>query len=434
MPAGWAPYRYGRWVNHDPWGWVWVEEEPWGYAPFHYGRWVNYGGRWGWIPGPVNAHPVWSPALVAFAGGVKVGGFGLSVWFPLGPGEPYHPWYHSSQRYIDQINISNIRESQSVHVQKTYVNINVTNITYVNRTIGVSAMRENDFAAGRPVGKASVQIDAHVVDRPNVLESPQVQPNPRQMVSNRPARTVPVQAQRPTLINEKGMMVVAKPNAQPVAVPMKTAPVVKTLPGRRVVAPPPAITGAAGRTNGAQPASGGAATGPTNKSGALPARTLSPQTGTQPGARQQQGPNANPATGPPANPASGPTNGRANQPQSTPATGAGAQPANAPSTLSNQPGTRQPQQPNQPENGQAPQTTNQPGARQPQQPGANTAPQSVTRPSQGTEAKPNAAPAANSPAQPNAKASPQANKQGNQKQSDEKQKQDEKKKEEQEKQ
>ena len=40
------------------------------------------------------AHPVWSPALVVFAGGIHVGGAGVSVWFPLGPGEPYHPWYH----------------------------------------------------------------------------------------------------------------------------------------------------------------------------------------------------------------------------------------------------------------------------------------------------------------------------------------------------
>jgi hypothetical protein len=410
MPAGWAPYHNGRWVNHDPWGWVWVEEEPWGYAPFHYGRWVNYGGRWGWIPGPVNDHPVWSPALVAFAGGVKVGGFGLSVWFPLGPGEPYHPWYHSSQRYIDQINISNIRESQRVHVQKTYVNINVTNITYVNRTIGVSAMRENDFAAGRPVHNSSVQIDAHAVDRPQILESPRVQPNPRQMVSNRPTRAVPVQARRPSLINEKGMMVEAKPNAQPVAVPMKTAPVVKTLPGRKVVAPPPAAGGAAGRTNGAQPASGGTAGEPTNKPGALPARTIQPGAGqpqgpnanpatNQPGARQPQGPNANPASGPAANPnatpaanpASGPTGRRGNQPPSTPAAGAGAQPASGGPTAqpTNKPGAL-------PANVPSPQSTTQPGTRQPQGPNTNPA----SGPNSGRGNQPPSTPAAGAGAQP----------------------------------
>jgi len=27
VPPGWAPYHYGHWVNHAPWGWVWVEDE-----------------------------------------------------------------------------------------------------------------------------------------------------------------------------------------------------------------------------------------------------------------------------------------------------------------------------------------------------------------------------------------------------------------------
>ena len=40
VSADWAPYHNGHWVNHAPWGWIWVEDESWGYAPFHYGRWV----------------------------------------------------------------------------------------------------------------------------------------------------------------------------------------------------------------------------------------------------------------------------------------------------------------------------------------------------------------------------------------------------------
>ena len=138
VPADWHPYHYGHWVNHEPWGWVWVEDESWGYAPFHYGRWVSYRGRWGWVPGPRTVRPVWSPALVVFAGGVNFGGGGVSVWFPLGPGEAYRPWYRCSPHYIDRVNISNIRESPSVRVQKTYVNVvNVTNITYMNQSMAL---------------------------------------------------------------------------------------------------------------------------------------------------------------------------------------------------------------------------------------------------------------------------------------------------------
>jgi hypothetical protein len=241
VPAGWAPYHYGHWVNHAPWGWVWVEDESWGYAPFHYGRWVSYNGRWGWIPGPPAAHPVWSPALVAFAGGIHVGGAGVSVWFPLGPGEAYHPWYHTSPRYVDEINHSNIGESQRVHVQTTYVNINVVNVTYVNRTIGVSAMSHDDFAAGHSAHKAAVAVDVHQLDRVQVLDRPEPQANPHPFAGHPPARPVPVKAVRPVVMNEQGKLISAKPDAKPMEPPVKAAPPVRALPGRTVVAPPPGV-------------------------------------------------------------------------------------------------------------------------------------------------------------------------------------------------
>jgi hypothetical protein len=243
VPAGWAPYHYGHWVNHAPWGWVWVEDEPWGYAPFHYGRWVNLEGRWGWIPGAPTAHPVWSPALVAFAGGIHVGGLGVSVWFPLGPGEAYHPWYHASPRYFDEVNRSNISESRRVHVQNTYVNVvnvtNVTNITYVNRTIGVSAMSHEDFASGRPAQKANVVVDVHLMDHVQVIDRPEVKQVAVTVNAHPPVRPVPVKAERPALINDSGKLVSAKPGAVPVAPPVKPAPQVRALPGHTVVAPPP---------------------------------------------------------------------------------------------------------------------------------------------------------------------------------------------------
>src|SRR5579863_5597476 len=240
VAADWQPYHEGHWIDRQPWGWVWVEDEPWGYAPFHYGRWVNYDNRWGWVPGPVNVRPIWSPALVVFAGGVHFGGGGgLSVWFPLGPGEAYRPWYRCSPRYIDQVNITNIRESRRVHVQNTYVNVvNVTNITYVNQTRGATAVRQDDFASGRSVRNVAVRVDQRDMQQMRPLARPDVAHTPRAIVSRPVTRPVPVSIQRPELINQQGRQIAARPGATPVAPPVRHQPEIRPLPGRTIVAAP----------------------------------------------------------------------------------------------------------------------------------------------------------------------------------------------------
>ncbi|HWZ28622.1 MAG TPA: DUF6600 domain-containing protein, partial [Gemmatimonadales bacterium] len=126
VPADWAPYRYGRWVWMEPWGWTWVESEPWGYAPFHYGRWAYVRSRWGWIPGPVVRRPCYAPALVVFVG-VNTGG--VQAWFPLGPREPYNPWYHADDRYRRRVN-----GGADVTV------VDVTRVRYTNRNRGFTAV------------------------------------------------------------------------------------------------------------------------------------------------------------------------------------------------------------------------------------------------------------------------------------------------------
>ena len=52
LPPQWEPYRFGQWTWVQPWGWTWVDAAPWGFAPFHYGRWLRWDGRWVWMPGP----------------------------------------------------------------------------------------------------------------------------------------------------------------------------------------------------------------------------------------------------------------------------------------------------------------------------------------------------------------------------------------------
>jgi hypothetical protein len=109
VPLGWAPYRDGRWIWLDPWGWTWVDDAPWGYAPSHYGRWVLIDTRWCWAPGRVS-RPVWAPALVGW-----VGSAGWSVtfsdrhrapglgWYPLTPRDHYVPNYRVSAEHARRL-------------------------------------------------------------------------------------------------------------------------------------------------------------------------------------------------------------------------------------------------------------------------------------------------------------------------------------------
>jgi hypothetical protein len=112
VPAGWAPYRTGHWVHQRPWGWTWVDDQPWGFAPYHYGRWANIGGRWVWVPPQRDVRPVYAPALVAFVGGVELtaalstGSVAPVGWFPLGPREIYVPAYKVSYDYYSRLNLS----------------------------------------------------------------------------------------------------------------------------------------------------------------------------------------------------------------------------------------------------------------------------------------------------------------------------------------
>jgi hypothetical protein len=172
--VGWAPYRYGHWVYIAPWGYTWVEDEPWGYAPFHYGRWVTVGGVWGWVPAPAPVvgvayiRPVYAPALVAWVGGPH---FGIAVgenvgWFPLGPREVYCPTYPVSRRYVTNINVTNTRVETTVvnnYYTTVVVNkqVNVTNVTYVNQRVNgaVTATSGASFTSGQSVSRNVVRVD-----------------------------------------------------------------------------------------------------------------------------------------------------------------------------------------------------------------------------------------------------------------------------------
>jgi hypothetical protein len=196
--VGWAPYRYGHWVYVAPWGYTWVEDEPWGFAPFHYGRWVTVGGVWGWVPcqprgvvGVAYVRPVYAPALVAWVGGphfgvAVVGGGPASVgWFPLGPREVYVPSYRVSRTYVTNVNVYNT----------TVINRTVNNVTYVNQRVNgaVTATSSTTFVSGRSVARDSVRVDQReIASAPVGYRGPAIAPTRQTVIgSGAPVRTQP---------------------------------------------------------------------------------------------------------------------------------------------------------------------------------------------------------------------------------------------------
>jgi hypothetical protein len=169
----WRPYADGYWTYTDE-GWTWVSYEDFGWATYHYGRWVklsDYG--WVWRPGYE-----WGPAWVSWRFGGGYAGWAplppetevvyesrpltghLDVEFDIGPG--YYNFV--DVRYIGEP----VLRSRIVDVNQnvTYVNqtVNVTNITYKNKTVynyGPDLNVVNQYSS-RPIQKLKVERQANV--------------------------------------------------------------------------------------------------------------------------------------------------------------------------------------------------------------------------------------------------------------------------------
>jgi len=319
VAVGWAPYHDGHWAFVAPWGWTWVEDEPWGFAPFHYGRWAIVGGGWGWVPGPVPVvgavyvRPVYAPALVAFVGG---GGFAASIelggvagvgvaWFPLGPRDVWVPSYHVSEGYMTRVNVTNTRivnRTEIVNVYNTTVINRNTNVA-VNRTYqyqsspgAVTAVSKTAFQNGEPVRKAAVQVNAQEIQRAKVLQTAAIAPTPRAVAGpNAPAKP---SSRPPATLASRPVVTKMAPSAH--AIPVgQTKPAPRTAyrsmaNAKPATSQPPAKTGAqpanrptepsANRPPAAQP------TAPANRAEA-PARTNEPPArANQPPARTNEPP------------------------------------------------------------------------------------------------------------------------------------------------
>jgi hypothetical protein len=141
---------------------------------------------------------VYAPALVAFIGG----GFSVTLsagppvaWFPLGPREPYLPWYHHSDEYVRQVNVRNVRNITNI----TNVT-NITNIRYVNREVATTAVPADVFRRGEPVRPRIVRVDRTEIERERVIPHPEVVPDARAVAAGTQVTHPPIEQRRPQIV------------------------------------------------------------------------------------------------------------------------------------------------------------------------------------------------------------------------------------------
>ena len=171
VSANWQPYSTGSWAYSEPYGWSWVDEQPWGFAPYHYGRWANRNNRWFWVPPERSQRAVYAPALVAFIGGAALG---LAIgnanaapigWFPLGPREAYVPPYTHDRAYYERIN-TNARVERAVmddrwqHAERREaITANSQNEHMVNRRF-TTVVPASAFISSQHVERAAIKVSA----------------------------------------------------------------------------------------------------------------------------------------------------------------------------------------------------------------------------------------------------------------------------------
>jgi hypothetical protein len=184
VAAGWRPYTTGHWVYTDQ-GWAWVADESWGWAPFHYGRWFYADGGWGWVPGTV-----WAPAWVAWRnGGGYVGwaalppavGFSFGVGVVLGGVDlnvAIAPAYYSfvGEGAILEPRLSTVIVAPERNVTIIRNTTNITNYTVVNNRVvnnGVSVQRIQQVT-GRPVPRVSTANQVGLYQPPVIARAARV--------------------------------------------------------------------------------------------------------------------------------------------------------------------------------------------------------------------------------------------------------------------
>jgi hypothetical protein len=169
----WRPYADGYWAYTDL-GWTWVSYEDWGWATYHYGRWLKLSDQgWVWVPGYR-----WGPAWVSWRFGGGYAGWAplppetevvyesrpltghLDIEFDIGPA----CYNFVDVRYIGEPVLRSRLVPYEQNVTYVTQTVNVTNITYKNKTVynyGPDLNTVNQFSS-RPVQQLKLDRQSNV--------------------------------------------------------------------------------------------------------------------------------------------------------------------------------------------------------------------------------------------------------------------------------
>jgi len=186
VSSDWAPYRSGHWAWVAPWGWTWVDNEPWGFAPFHYGRWARIHRAWAWVPGTRVARPVYAPALVAWVGtpggsvSISVGSSSPTGWFPLAPREVYVPFYRSSAHHVRFVNAPHVQHIRDIDriVAHPHDVVRQTHFTHRDEPRAFTSAPPDAFHHRRPETRVTPRpADVRTTHDQPVIDRPRTQPH-----------------------------------------------------------------------------------------------------------------------------------------------------------------------------------------------------------------------------------------------------------------
>src|ERR1019366_938693 len=111
-------------------------------------------------------------------------GIGFSAWFPLGPHDPFLPWYHHSDRYVRAVNSADVRGVTGigafVHVQ------DVEHYHYAHRTVAMTVVPTRVFAAGRPIAHEVVRVAPERIGTARIAPHPGVVPTREAAIGGAP--------------------------------------------------------------------------------------------------------------------------------------------------------------------------------------------------------------------------------------------------------